>query len=432
MTAGRRPVPRAEGKGAMSKGQFSDILAFIFLVVMVTFFIIFIRLSTVPALAGTVGTVVEAHETKYLRAGTNVVFFSTEARSGKPIMELLGLAAYGGNRTVDMGRYIGRIDVGKEIEKRMDAVFGKGKWYMEVDFPELSPEFQIVVVADTSGSMCNDITDLRDRLPGILTDLKKAGRKAQVTVYLLPSPSGCCEGASRMTISCTDMGFPDTDEFNCETINNPQKLQCSLPTGQAPGGGSIQTSEDWGDGLACAAQRGPRGGWKDGTIRIGIPLSDELSLGSECGCTASSCRSGLTTLENAIRQCQLNNVKAFPLRAYPCGTVCTDTHGCPSSSCVNMGSKPACACGNTLLVDWMNRLATETGGAAYNLTNAGNTADKINEIVTSIEVERISYIQVGTGLDAPRSAGKRVRSWDFVIPVSYSGKYTSVHVYSWQ
>jgi hypothetical protein len=416
----------AEGR---KKAQFSEMLAFIFLVVFVTFFIIFIRLSTVPTLAGTVNAAVEAHENKYLRAGTNVIFFSTETASGKPLMELLGLAAYAGNRTVDMGRHIGKIDVGKEIEKRMDAVFGKGKWYMEADFPELTPEFQIVVVADTSGSMCNDVADLSENLPNILQELKKAGRKAQVTVYLLPSPSGCCLGSQPVTISCTGLGFPDTEEFNCETINNPQKLQCSLPEGT-----SIQTSEDWGDGLACAVQHGPRGGWKEGAIKIGIPLSDELSLGSECGCTPSSCQSGLGSLEEAITQCQLNGVKAFPLRAYPCGMVCYPGAGqnCNNPRCSDMSNYRHCPCGETMLVDWMKRLAEETGGEAYNLSNSGDTAEKINEIVKSIEVERVSYIQLGTPLDAPRSLGKRIRSWDFVIPVSYSGKYTTVRVYSWQ
>ncbi|MFH1294729.1 MAG: hypothetical protein ABIH90_02190, partial [Candidatus Aenigmatarchaeota archaeon] len=86
------------------RGQFSETLAFIFLVIFVTLFIVFIRLSTVPTIAGTVQASVDAHETKYLRAGANVVFFSTETVSGKPLMELLGLAAYIGNSTIDMGR----------------------------------------------------------------------------------------------------------------------------------------------------------------------------------------------------------------------------------------------------------------------------------------------------------------------------------------
>lgn len=409
------------------RGQFSETLAFIFLVVFVTLFIVFIRLSTVPTIAGTIQASVDAHETKYLRAGTNVVFFSTETVSGKPLMELMGLAAYIGNSTIDMGRYMGRIDVGYEIAERMDAVFGKGKWYMEADFPELSPEFQLVVVADTSGSMCNDIVDLRDRLPEILQNLKNAGRKAQITVYLLPSPGQCCEGDQEVTISCSGLGFPDTEDFNCETINNPEHLQCDLPMG-----GGIQTSEDWGDALACVAQYGPRGGWREGAIRIGIPLSDELSLGSECCRDGKSCSSGEKSLELAITQCNLNNVMAFPLRADPCGVLCTANNGCPCKTTTDMSQSKVCPCGETILVDWMERLAEETKGEFYRLSDSGNTAEKISDIVTSIEIERISYIQLGTTLTYPRAQGKRIRSWDFVFPVSYSGKYTTAHVYSWE
>jgi len=413
------------------KAQFSEMMAFMFLVIFVTFFIVFIRLSTIPGLSGTLNAAVEAHESKYLTAGTNVVFFSTETRSGKPLMELLGLAAYTGNKSIDMGRYIGIVDVTEEISARMDAVFGKGKWSMNVDFPETVPEFQMVIVADTSGSMCNDIVDLRARLPDMIKGLKNAGRKVQVTVYMLPSPSGCCVDGQEVTISCTGLGFPDTEEFNCETINNPQKLQCDLAQG-AGIGGNVQTSEDWATGLACVAQHGPRGGWKDGTIRIGIPLSDELSLGSECGCTDASCKSGLAGLQNAIAECGRNSVKVFPLRAYPCGTVCYPQPTCATQMCSDLGKQLYCTCGNTLLVDWMDRLASQTGGSMHNLTDAGNTAEKINDIVSSIQVERISYLQLGTPLETPRSQGKRIRSWDFTIPVSYSGKYTAAHVYSWQ
>jgi len=408
------------------KAQFSEMLAFMFLVIFVTFFIVFIRLSTLPGLSATLNAAVEAHESKYLMSGVNVVFFSTEPKSGKPLMEMLGLAAYVGNKTIDMGRYIGTVDISEEIAKRMDAVFGKGKWSMEVDFPETVPEFQIVIVADTSGSMCNDIVDLRDKLPEILSNLKKAGRKAEVTVYMLPSPSGCCVDGEEVTISCTGLGFPDKEEFNCETVNSAEKLRCQLQSSNA------QTSEDWGNGLACAVQHGPRGGWKDGTIRIGIPLSDELSLGSECGCTDASCKSGLDSLQAAILEAGKNDVKIFPLRAYPCGTVCYPAPTCANQQCSELNKRTYCSCGDTLLIDWMTRLASQTGGTMYNLTDSGGTAEKINDIVSSMQVERISYLQLGTTLDLPRSQGKRIRSWDFTLPVSYSGKYTVAHVYAWQ
>jgi hypothetical protein len=412
--------------GKRRKAQFSQILGFIVLAVMVTFFIIFIRLSTVPSSLGTLTAIREVHENKDIRAGANVLFFSTEQKTGKPIMELVGLAAYIANETIDFGPVIGQINVRKEIEKRMNAMFGEGKWYVKIPIPERPADIQIVVVADVSGSMCDDVRDLARSVPKILNELKEAGRKAEITVYLLPGPGSCCLEGTPMTISCADIGFQERKDFICVTI---QIADCELK-----GESNLENSEDWGDGIACAAQHGPQGGWKEHTIRIGIPLSDELSMGSEICCQGGDCSRKHKSVERAIKAAVENEMKVFPLRAYACGNFYYPVNGrCDNPKVYNPGDAGGqfhyiCSCSSTKVVEWMEEIANKTGGKMYDLAEAPNTAESIKEIIIEQKAETIPYIEAGTW---PSPSGKRVWSWDFEIPVSMAGIYTVAHVYKW-
>lgn len=398
--------------GWRRKSQFSQIMSFIILAVFVTFFIIFIRLSTIPSSLGTLNVIKDVHETESIRAGANVLFFSTEKLTGKSIMELVGLAAYIANDTIDFGPVIGQINVREEIEKRMDAMFGEGKWYVKIPMPERPANIQIVIVSDTSASLCDDLDDMK-RLPDVLKKLKEKKINAETTLYLLPGGNTACDKNNAPDfIDASD--FKTTSHFKPLSINIIQP-KCGIV---------IDNDEAWAKGLQCAIKHGPIGGWKNRTIKIAIPLSDELPGGSESCIGKGSDK--WNQLQKAIQLANERDVKIFSLMAESCGTI-RFWYNHPPWELYNQFTTLQCNCKSNLEM-YMQYVAEKTNGKMVALKNASEVTKSIEKIIIEQKPETLAYIDAGTW---PPPQGKRVWSWDFEIPVSISGIYTTAYVYKW-
>ncbi len=400
----------------LKKAQTAEILNFLVLVVAVTVIILVLKFVVIDSVTDTGGTAQEAQEEGSFRSGANAFMVMTEERSGKTFLELLGYVGYTENTTVDLGgpKKPLVINVTEEVAKRLDKIYGEGHWYLELPIPHRSG-IEIIVVSDTSGSMCNDVLDLRDGLNEILRELKDADKETRVYLYFLgPFPAQGCfwkdnasDSIHNAKVSCTDF-----DEIKCIDISLKASKRCKEVYPLHPGRG--KTEEDWGNGLACLAETGPeykedsKEGWGDFSIRIIMPLSDELPCGSET-CPGKDQRE---SLEHGIESAKKNKVKVFPLRADPCGITCTSASG----PCINMVTHMGgiyCNCGSGLLVEWMNEIADETGGKMYDLAGESNSAAQaIKDIVYNQSFERKPVV-----LGSPIPGGKRIRSFIVAAPM---------------
>ena len=379
------------------KAQLSNIIGFAILVIAVTLAIILFRLFIVSGSVQTLGTVSERHESERLKSGVNALMFMSEERSGNTILDLIGIAGGLRNDAVYLGPVIGTINVSKEIEWRMNALFGPGHWYVYVPFPEKLADIQIIIVADGSGSMKDDMDDISKNVPKIIDDLRSEGKNAEATIYILGKINKCNR-------------FKETKFFKCkpwEYISD--KVTCVLKG---------QTDEDWGNGLACAASYGPEGGWDPGAVRIGIPLSDELPGSSYPTCPPLEGNSNQAqSLRNGIKAAKKYNVRVFPLRANPCGS---DSGGGAQGNQI-------CECGKTELVRYMQKIANETNGTMYLLEDAEEVSEAIKDIVSKIEVPVTKSISIGT----KPPYGRRVRAYEVLVPIPESGVYTKAYFYEW-
>jgi len=419
------------------KGQFQEMLGFIALAVVISIFIVLQSGSTELIKGKTLELQTGLHEREDLRSGAAVVLSSTYGDTGITIMELVGLAAFTGNTTLDFGPVIGTVNVAREIEKRMDALYGRGKWSVYIPFPEELGDIQVAIVSDTSGSMCDDIANMRDNLPKIVSSLKTQGRKTELTLYLLPGLNTCFINGVSTPLSCTGLGFPETSDFNCRPADaEPLRGACTEPTLR------IKSSEDWAIGGACAARYGPAHGtgWRDGTVRIVMPLSDELTSGSECGqtpggCNIAGCSSRVAELDTLVGEANANNVKVFPLIANPCGIVCGYSGSpttCEDYSNPSSSSYFICACGTQLLPLWMSDVAARTSGLSSSLANSTGASDAIAGIIGSVKKEETA-IKAGADPSTPLRQKPPIarQAQAAPVPVSSVGKYTTAFFYKW-
>jgi hypothetical protein len=409
-----------------SKGQVFEILGFLILAVAVIGIILFMRIYLVGSYGKTFSTIVDRQVREGSDAGVKSILATTEDKSGKSILELIGIAAYIGDTNIDLGPGVGAFDLKKEIEWRFDAIYGKGHWYMSVPFPNITSNLQIVVVADTSASMCDDLKNIADNVPKMLTYLKSLGRKAEVTVYMLPGQSACVFNGVPMEIDCNM--FNQSKDFQCRTMRS---LDCTWLTTE-------RADEDWGDGIVCAIRWGPVSGWDRFSTKIIIPISDELPGGSECGvdkgadCTLSLCPTQRIILDNAMIVAIANYIPIFPLKAYPCGYVCqpSTTPGDPPE-CADLSKDFGgyyCTCGNGLLKDWMNEIGTKTGGAMFELSDASDASKAISSIITLATKRKVQALEIGT---KPPITEKNIRSINVMVPVSLAGVYTEATIKEW-
>lgn len=422
------------------KGQVFETLSFLVLSIAIIGIIILLRIYLVGGFGKTFINLAERQQDQGVGAGVNALLATTEERTGKTELELIGIAAFVGNNTINFGPTVGVVDVSKDLTWRFDALFGKNHWHLKVPYPDINPDIQIVMVLDTSSSMCYSIPIIAQKLPQVVDALRQGGRQVSITIYMLPGAVQCCGG---FVLQCSPSEFPEKSYFHCRGIETIQS-ECAarLPSGQ-----QIQTDEDYGDGLACAIQAGPVEGWKKGAIKLAIGSSDELSLGSECGGGFSCCPTlsaypaAIQSGNNAVNSSLQNNVPLYMIQSVDyvdnartqCGTTCF--YGQYNSLCTYSGSAntcplddPQCKCTN-VVTQFQQGLANATGGQSYTLNDlsAKDVVDKIQNIINGQKQNRLPALDIG----APVPIGANIRAVTVPVPISIAGIYTNATVYEW-
>ncbi|MEM5792919.1 MAG: hypothetical protein QXY45_00980 [Candidatus Aenigmatarchaeota archaeon] len=432
------------------KGQTMEMMGFLILAVTIIVVILYMRTH----LAGTYGrsfsSLVQRQEVEGFRAGATTVLQTTEEKTGKSLLELLGIASYNGAYNLnnpweyDFGPGRGVVNLRDEITWRMDEIYGQGKWYIKIPFPDVIPRYQMVMIVDSSGSLCDDFQNIKNNLKNIVEKLRQKYNLA-VTIYMLPGGQECC-GTDGGKLMCE--GLFETEKYlHCidldrNSLQNVNKNICRQEYRPI-------NNEDWGRGLACAVEIGPYEGWYDFTAKIGVILSDELTTGSEnFGNPETS-----TSLEIGILAARGTGAKpfmnVFPLKAYTGKDCCPDCncenpdqkteYKCPlcpekiCSVCVRgdgidwqIFNKPSCRY-ESELISQMDRLASETMGERYNL-NDNDVSRAIEEIFKNHDFSGIkTYIDLGTEPLNKRNLNSIV----VPAPVPYVGGYANVYIYTW-
>jgi len=423
------------------KGQIFETLSFLILAIAIIGVIILMRIYLIGGFGKTFINLAQRHDNEAVRAGVNALLTTTEEKTGKTQLELMGISAYVGNTTINFGPTVGTIDVVKDLTWRFDAEFGKGHWHITVPFPDIIPDIQIVMVSDTSSSMCYSIPIIAQKLPQLIEEFMQNGKRVSVTLYMLPGQVQCCNG---FVLACSPSQFPEKPYFHCRGISTIQS-QCAA---KLPSGMSIQTDEDYGDGLACAIEAGPVEGWKTGAVKLAIGVSDELSLGSECGGGMSCCPSlssypsAIQSGNNAINASLHQQAPLYMIQAVDfvdtartqCGNICFYTTqgnslcSCTGQTCTCPLTDPQCACVD-VVTQFHHNLANATGGQSYilNSLSGQDIIDKIQDIINKQKQKRVPSLEAGS----PVPIGKDIRAVTIPVPISLPGIYTSAYIREW-
>jgi len=410
------------------KGQIFEIFGFLILAIAVIGVILMIRYFMVGSFGKTYSAMAERHVYEEVHAGVNSIFFMTEEKSGRSMMELVGLAAYMGNDTINFGPSIGDVNVVKELEWRLDALYGKNHWHLQAKYPDITPDVQIVMVLDASASMCYAVKEISMKMPALIESFVRQGKRVTATLYILPGGANCCNGYK---LQCANQ-FNETPYFHCRGITD---IESSCDTKTAKGAG-IQTEEDYGNGIACAIEAGPVEEWNPMSVKLGIVISDELPVGSECfGNSRLGCCPGQDyaeqrkSLEAGIKSAQKSKIPIFTIQQIDyideqrtqCGTCCQ----------VGSGEQPLdlqCAC-TDMVTQYHKDMASATGGDTFTLdsVSASDLTDKINQIIVRAKPIRKPNLEVGS----PVPLDKNTRVVEVFVPVTVSGVYTKALVTQW-
>jgi len=449
-----------------SSGQLSETVSFVLLVTVILFMIIIMRIVILSDSVQALRITVDRNENERLKSGVNALFLMSDERYEMSLLDLAGRAASERKELVFISDVLYPVNVSEELEWRMDVLFGKGNWHMTIPFLEKKEEefiTQMVLVADVSGSLCDDLNDLK-RLPPIIENINKEGRTVEATLYLLGRSE--CSSRGYDEIVCSDF---ETEHFKCRPLksssdrdrqdddkddeNDDEEFYYDIagredddqekPSNVCKLTG--ETTEDWGNGIACAARWGPVGGWAESekSIRLGVVISDELSGGSECGCkqwesyectidgkiytcrdcveddACVSCDIGTNTLQdksvnNGITEALDNDVKVFGLLANPCGNITA-----PGS-----GNEFVCNC-KGVLANYMGYISSITGGESFALVNASQVSDIIEDIIIKTKKDDMDKIDIGSLIPS------HVRIYAYEILVPTTGNYTKATAYAW-
>ncbi|MBN2094653.1 MAG: hypothetical protein JW727_01265 [Candidatus Aenigmarchaeota archaeon] len=403
-----------------AKGQTFEILGMVVLGVAIIGLLFFLGVFSMKDYTNTAKDLTERQQLESFKAGVNSILYTTESRTGKTMIELLGIAAKSGNTTIYFGPGVGEIDVKKELEWKFDAIYGKGNWYLRIPFPNVSADVQIVAVVDTSASMCEQIYALVTDVPQVIDDLRANGKKAEMTIFLLGTPSCCIQKNGAWIPFDVRKETKETDYFHVVAMPlNYENMVCRNPCG-----GQGSNDEDWGAGLECAIAMGPykgpgQFGWRENVIKVAIPISDELPGGTECGCPSGGSR---TLFDRGLKRATQDDVYIFAFRGDACGTIKTGA-GCQSV----VVPDNYCSCSRGTLSQWMDEMSNTTKGQMYDLSDVSDSAETIEKIIKEIQPNRVPYLEAGT---VPPK-GKNIRSSTNILPVTVLGKYVELYVYHW-
>ncbi len=194
--------------------------------------------------------------------------------------------------------------------------------------PPGCPPVDIVFIMDTSGSMGDEAVELCNQIQDVLTRLEGEGvEDVQPTTLGITKPLFCATNTVEKMLGS-------------EVPNTGYNLQISAD------------EESWGEATAIVADRFP---WREGALRIAVPISDEGPFQGDDPC--DDLGDDRNSITNAIEVCNANDVTASPIR------------GTGSSGCVKKLAED---------------LAEGTGGISSQSTDPeDDLADSIVSIVQS-------------------------------------------------
>jgi hypothetical protein len=418
------------------KGQAMQMLGFLVLAITVIVVILFMRTFLASSYGRGLSRISERHQTEGFRAGSISILQTTDDNTDRTILELLGIAAYQTNKDLDFGE-AGQVDVLEELEWRMNEIYGEGNWYVKIPYPDIIPRYQMIIIIDSSGTLCDDFQNIKTNLPIIIEDLRDRYNIA-ITIFMLPGGSRCCDtGSGSIRLNCD--GLFGIEEGEDDQIGTRRDLHCinldrssveDLDRDMCDSSINPENSEDWGRGLACAIDVGPYEGWYDFTAKIGIILSDELPWGSE----NHGLNENRDSLEIGIGAAR-DFMRVFPLKAETGKNCCPSCSNCPSHCelCVRSSdhnyhifNQDACN-EDTRLRDYMDRFAIETDGELYILRDSGEAAGTIGRILDEHIFDINPYLEIGTN----PPANKNINSEVVPVAVPFVGGYTNIYMYTW-
>jgi hypothetical protein len=416
------------------KGQTLEMIGFLLLSVAIIVVILFMRVYLTSSYGKSFLTLSERQEIEGSRAGANTILQTTEIKTRRTLLDLLGIAAYQTDPELDFGPVIGKVNPLQELEWRMDSIYGEEHWYVQIPYPDVIPRYQIIVVVDSSGSLCDDFSDIANDLPKIIEDLREQGYNVAATIFMLPGGAKCCRLPGGISsLNCQGL-FETTKNIHCINLdrNAMEDLDRQMCNSQV----NPRNSEDWGRGLACSIDVGPYEGWYDFTAKIGIILSDELTTGSENAGTNWVTES----MEIAIRSAQGNNLHeiimpVFPFKANTGKECCPSCSNCPSECeiCIFKDGiewdmfPELCCIHDGELTSEMQNLATETEGTYYELSGSEQAAETIKMLLEEHEFEIKPYLELGTN----PPGNKNLNSVIIPVTTPYLGGYTNIYITTW-
>jgi len=411
------------------KGQIFEILGFVILSVSIIVLIVMLRVNAAGPYANSFIQLFDRHNEEALKASILSVMYTTEEKTGKRMDELLGIASNTRSDMIDFGPVVGQINVTEEVEWKYDAIFGKGKWYLKVPFPNVTIPVQVIMVLDTSASLCDDIDVIRRDLPMIIKNITEERKdKIAITsdIFMLPNGQECCGGV-KLSEGCKSGLFPETDNIHCldTTI-----LRCQ---------NSPINEEDWARGIACAAENNPFEELNDTAIRIGILFSDEVTTGDEY-LQSNQVQIVDLSLKTGIEAAKKNSIPVFPIKTetgkYECSSCDKDT--CTPNICMMWWNRQwkwsetrlftSLQCTyDSALSEKMKEMADKTGGKMFELRNSEEATHAIKDAIYYILDRMKTSIEMGSSI--PKN--KDIKVVTVPIPVSDIGEYTNAYLSYW-
>jgi len=457
------------------------------------------------------GTLVSASGSRnQAYAGVQSLMSVRDATTGRTIGELLGDAAAYGSNVLDYGT--GKaVNVRDVVKSVLDEMYG-GRYLFELD--PLTGQVDVIFVLDTSGSLEDERDALERSLPGIIQSFGAKGYNIYSKIYVL---SGESQGFNESKW-CSGFENNRIQNISCEAVT-PQSFQSSNIMYDKLLADNIRLvgyyyviqnkpydlkSEDWGDGVAYASIMGfaspneqinytENWPWKS-EIRVVIPISDEMSGGSEsmycegidtesgseaqrrerkinktaCGFCNTSCpgERSLEAVTRAISVANYNGVIVCPIKT----NIWSNYSNFLDSACclyfnrtenlgIKCGAREATrsiysVCGfyggcdgtaedtenpdyygfkpmcERMLEAHMNALAEETGCESYMEISDAGGMAEKLERMIEDVLDRLK-LRVG---EAPPKEAKSVAAYNFVLPVPTSGeiyKFTTARLYKW-
>lgn len=404
------------------KGIILESFAVVMLAVAVIGMIVVMKLGLLGG-GKTLLTLSERQEDEGFKAGVNSILENTEQKTGKKLLELMGIAANLEADVIDFGNIVGVVNVSRELEWRFDAIYGKGHWYLQMPFPGVRTDIQLIIIEDSSASMCDDVEAIKNDLPKIIEDLRSGGYDITATIYILPGGQQCCNGPS-YALDCRGVKFTETSYFHCRDMVN---LNCRTPP---------ENEEDWGNGLACGIEVGPMEKWKEDSIKLGVILSDELPAGTEFKDgpkNKQSLSTGITAAKN-------KEIRVFTIKTATGKKCCPTCDNCLQECKVCLMwwdenwrwtkqyvfTKLQCEY-DSVLTNYMKKMADETGGEMFTIDEMSQASDYLRKILEKATAEIKFQLEIGS----PKPTGRNIRSATIPVPTTFTGEYTNAYIYQW-